>query len=160
MAFEKLAEEARKLRALFNDRFTHLPRVQYQGHWSDTTGCPTFAVTDRKVDVPVATMTPDGRRVVIIPIHELDSLVIYDKWAGRGDATPIEFAYPAGFDMVDAPYEFLRRSLEGVRQEWNHSLRNAGNIAHSDIIMPVFLQALTEAGQGGGKLVVFPQVAA
>lgn len=160
MAFEKLAEEARQARVLFNDRFAQLPRVQYQAHWSDTGGCPVFAVTDRKVDVPVASVTPEGRRMLIIPIHGLDSLVIYDKWAGRGDGTPLEFAHPHGFDMVDAPYDFLRRSLEAVKQEWNHELRNAGNIGVSDIIMPSFLQALTEAGQGGGKLVVFPQVAA
>lgn len=155
MVFHALENEAQELRQLFNDRYQNLPRIQFQEKWMDTKGRPIYAVMDNSLDTPVSTTSPDGRRVVIIPVAGLAPVVFFDKWHDRGDTSPLEFAYPRDFDMVDAPFELLRRSLASVLAQWLH-IRNAGHVHTSDIIMPSIKQVLIEGGQGGGKLIGQP----
>lgn len=146
MSFQSLQEEALAMRELFNMLYINLPRVQAQEHWMDRHNRPTHAVMDRTIDLPVSSTTPEGRRVVVIPVKDLDPVVFYDKWAGRGDNSPLEYACPFGYDLVDAPFETIRRNLDSVRKEWGH-IRNAGHIRVSDIIMPS-VQRLLETTVG------------
>lgn len=142
MVFETLAKEATDQREVFNTLYGFLPRVQFQENWLANNGDPIYLLKERGLTTSASTTMPDGRRVLFILTEGGLPLVAFDKWAGRADMSPLGYAYPEGFDMIDAPFEFLRRSYENVLAQWVDG--NRQSIGTSDIIMPSIQKALSE----------------
>jgi len=154
MSFEQTTQTLALARTLFEQIFAGLPQIPFNPRWVDAKDQFTPAVEAVGFTCPVVSIDPsNGRRAMFVPTHQFGTIVLYDKWPGRGAMSPLVTAHPHGFDMIDYPFEAMAIPASQVADDFAVT----GEGVESEGLTPIFERLLQEVIAGEGEMVRFPE---